>query len=149
MKNEKISVETLSEEQLKSQLKSYDKRYLKPAKQYMAPLLYHLRSKLKMQGSRTGKGFGAWVDANLSITRRTADLWANDWAKKNGLLELFLEVPEPRVQDDLYSLQFSLSPEDLEKLLKAVDDIGIERVPGLVYDFLLNASNNKSHSTAA
>lgn len=56
----------------------------KQSQEEMAPLLYYLRAKLKARG-QVGKGFGAWVQDNLVITRRTADTWANDWAISQGL----------------------------------------------------------------
>ncbi len=48
--------------------------------------LYWLRAKLKAQGARNDlkskrEGFGPWVEANLHITRKTADKWADDWAE--------------------------------------------------------------------
>lgn len=50
----------------------------------VAPLLFHLRLRLKKPGSRTGGGFGKWCDANLPVSRRTADRWADDYAESIG-----------------------------------------------------------------
>ncbi len=63
------------------------RKYAAVTKEQMAPLLYYLRLKLKKQGSRKGEGFGAWVEANLLFTRRTADTWANEWGAALGLMK--------------------------------------------------------------
>lgn len=81
---------TLTEQQLKSELKAAWKKHEKVAKEEMGPLLYWLRDKLRAQGSRNDihdkdRGFGAWVEDNLDISRRTADRWADDYAVKVGL----------------------------------------------------------------
>jgi len=81
---------TLTEQQLKSALKTAWKKHEKLAKEEMGPLLYWLRDKLRAQGSRNDindkdRGFGAWVEDNLDISRRTADRWADDYAVKAGL----------------------------------------------------------------
>jgi hypothetical protein len=67
-----------------NQLKSRLVRAAKRTRSVMAPLLYQLRSKLKAQG-RSGEGFGAWVEAHLDMSRRTADRWADEWAIAKGL----------------------------------------------------------------
>jgi hypothetical protein len=85
-------LEKLDEEQLKAAIKSAWKKVERIAAKEMGPLLYWLREKLKARGSRNDlrdqdKGFGAWVEANLDVTRRTADSWANQYAFANGLRE--------------------------------------------------------------
>ena len=71
-------------EQLKiTELKSRLCQAAKQSRATMAPMLYWLREKIKDQG-KAGKGFGPWVEKHLDITRRTADRWADEWAKKNG-----------------------------------------------------------------
>ena len=50
-----------------------------------------LREKLRAQGSRNDlrdrdKGFGAWVEESIEISRRTADRWAEDYGLANGLM---------------------------------------------------------------
>jgi len=47
-------------------------------KKDMAPLLFWLRLRLRVQGTRNDihdkdRGFGAWIEENLDITRRTSD----------------------------------------------------------------------------
>jgi hypothetical protein len=82
----------LDEGQLKAAIKSTWKKHERLAKKEMGPLLYWLREKLRAQGTRNelrdqDKGFGAWVDENLEVTRRTADIWANEYAVANGLIK--------------------------------------------------------------
>jgi hypothetical protein len=84
--------EMLTEQQLKSALKSTWKKYEKPAQLETAPLLYWLRIRLRAPGARNDisdkdRGFGAWVDDNLGISRRTADRWADAYGEANGLIE--------------------------------------------------------------
>jgi hypothetical protein len=67
-------------EALESRLKGLFGHY----KQQMGPLLYWLREKLKAQGKKD-QGFGAWVEANLDISRDTADRWADEYAIDEGL----------------------------------------------------------------
>lgn len=78
--------EELTVAQLKNRLVEADKQ----SRETMAPLLFFLRQKLRARGARNDlhrkrEGFGEWVDKNLSISRRTADLWANQWAIVQGL----------------------------------------------------------------
>ena len=85
-------LERLTEQQLKSALKSAWKKYEKPAQLETAPLLYWLRIRLRAPGARNDisdkdRGFGAWVDENLGISRRTADRWADAYGEANGLIE--------------------------------------------------------------
>lgn len=82
---ESVAIEQMDVPELKAKLVEASRI----TKGQMAPMLYFLRLKLKKQGSRNGEGFGAWVEANLSwfITRRTADLWADEWGIENGLME--------------------------------------------------------------
>jgi hypothetical protein len=82
----------LDEEQLKAAIKSTWKKYERLAKDEMGQLLYLLRENLRAQGSRNDlrdrdKGFGAWVEETIEISRRTADRWANDYGIKNGLIK--------------------------------------------------------------
>lgn len=76
--------ENLSVSQLKEKLEKIWLKHEKLCRTEMAPLLYHLRLKLKAQG-KTGAGFGVWVEDTLDISRRTADRWADEWAISRGL----------------------------------------------------------------
>jgi hypothetical protein len=82
----------LDEQQLKAAIESAWKKYERLAKKEMGQLLYLLREKLRAQGSRNDlrdrdKGFGAWVEVTIEISRRTADRWADDYGLANGLMK--------------------------------------------------------------
>jgi hypothetical protein len=82
----------LNEEELKAAIKSAWKKHESLAKKDMGPLLYWLRQRLRAQGSRNDlrdqdKGFGAWVEQTIEISRRTADRWANEYGLANGLMK--------------------------------------------------------------
>ena len=79
----------LDEEQLKAAIESAWKKYERLAKKEMGQLLYLLREKLRAQGSRNDlrerdKGFGAWVEQTIEISRRTADRWAMSTDSQTG-----------------------------------------------------------------
>jgi hypothetical protein len=83
-----------TEAELKAAIKLTWKKHEPLAKKGMAPLLYWLRVKLRAPGSRNDihdkdRGFGAWVDEHLDISRATADRWADEYAREKGL------KPEP------------------------------------------------------
>lgn len=85
-------LEKLNEAELKAAIRSAWKMHEHVVKKDMAPLLFWLRLKLRAQGSRNDihdkdRGFGAWVDENLDITRRTADRWADKYGLDNRLME--------------------------------------------------------------
>jgi hypothetical protein len=85
-------LEKLNEVELKAAIRSAWKMPEHVVKKDMAPLLFWLRLKLRAQGTRNDihdkdRGFGAWVDENLDITRRTADRWADKYGLDNGLME--------------------------------------------------------------
>jgi hypothetical protein len=82
----------LDEGQLKEAIASEWKRCERFAKKEMGPLLYWLRENLRAQGSRNDirdqdKGFGAWVEETIEISRRTADRWADEYGLANGLMK--------------------------------------------------------------
>lgn len=83
-------IQKLSEQELKSAIKSAWKKHEELAKADMAPLLYWLRERLRAQGSRNDihdkdRGFGVWVEDHLEISRRTADRWCDWYAIEAGL----------------------------------------------------------------
>src|SRR6266481_2621661 len=85
-------LQKLNEAELKAAIKSAWKKYERLAKKEMGQLLYWLREKLKAQGIRNDlrdgdKGFGAWVEQTIEISRRTADRWADDYGLANGLMK--------------------------------------------------------------
>jgi hypothetical protein len=128
-------------------------------KEMMGPYLYWLRAKLKAQGARNDlknkrEGFGPWVEANLHITRKTADTWANDWAIENGLMEKstsgksskgsgggseeFDEVPGER--PEYFSMSMSLTPSEQEAFILAWTDLGEEHATKLVFETVVEAA---------
>jgi hypothetical protein len=100
--------ENLNEQQLKTLLRAACKKYEASAKKEMSPLIYWLREKMRAQGSRNDlhdkdRGFGAWVDDNLDISRRTADRWANEWAIANKLMQPTSGHVSKSEDDDFYA----------------------------------------------
>jgi hypothetical protein len=82
----------LDEGQLKAAIEFAWKKCERLAKKEMGQLLYLLREKLRAQGSRNDlrdrdKGFGAWVEKTIEVSRRTADRWADSYGLANGLMK--------------------------------------------------------------
>jgi len=77
-------IRKLNEHELKAAIKSVWKHHEESAKRDLAPLLYYLREQLRAQGARNDlgiekdRGFAAWVEENIDISRRTADRWC-EW----------------------------------------------------------------------
>jgi hypothetical protein len=85
-------IRKLNEEELKAAIVSAWRKVERFGKKEMGGLLYWLREKLRAQGSRNDlreqdKGFGAWVEKTIRISRRTADRWANDYGYEQGLIK--------------------------------------------------------------
>jgi len=85
-------IRKLNEDELKAAIKSAWKKLERIGKKEMGPLFYWLREKLRAQGSRNDlrdrdKGFGAWVEQTIEVSRRTADRWADDYGLANGLMK--------------------------------------------------------------
>jgi hypothetical protein len=68
----KEEIANLSVTELKTKLQAVWRKHEKLCRPQMAPLLFHLRLKLKAQGKK-GTGFGVWCEDTLDISRRTAD----------------------------------------------------------------------------
>jgi hypothetical protein len=82
----------LDQAELKAAIQSAWKKLERIGKREMGPLLYWLRERLRAQGSRNDlrdqdKGFGAWVEETIQISRRTADRWADEYGLANGLMK--------------------------------------------------------------
>jgi len=95
----------LDEGQLKSAIKSAWKKHERLVQKDMGPLLYWLREKLRAQGSRNDiidkdRGFSAWVEDNLDISRATAHRWATEHAREYGLGEPKPTSSQVRRSDD-------------------------------------------------
>jgi hypothetical protein len=72
----------LSLEQLQVELK----KLVKPLQKDFAPLLYHLREKMKAPG-RKGEGWGVWVRKHLPFSLKTATNWANEYGVASDLMK--------------------------------------------------------------
>jgi len=138
--------ENLSIPELKAKLKLVAEQ----TREAMAEMLYWLREKLKAQGTRNDlqrkrEGFAAWCEANLGISRRTADRWANDWAFANGKKRKSskrtsghrdqkslndAETGPPRIT---FNLPLLLNEGDHEEFMWAVETIGEDEVASLVF----------------
>ena len=81
-----LALEKLRVNELKTKLTNTWGKYKRAAQRTMGPFLYHLRKKLKAQG-KSSAGFGAWVEDNVDISRRTADRWADEYALGKGLMK--------------------------------------------------------------
>lgn len=126
----------------------------------MAPLLFHLRIHIRKQGSRKGLGFGAWVTANLSITRRTADTWANDYGVKNGLMKPrsatsrnISKSPADKKRADVFrftSARPSWFTVEIEKEFhEALVKVGDQRAIRLMVEAVLEAAKPKTMAAGA
>jgi hypothetical protein len=75
----------LNEHQLKTCLLNIWERFERTTlRDEFAPLLYHLRLKLRAPG-REGQGFEKWVGDNLGIAIRTANRWATWYEERLGV----------------------------------------------------------------
>lgn len=75
----------LNEHQLKTCLLNIWERFERTTlRDEFAPLLYHLRLKLRAPG-REGQGFEKWVSENLGIAIRTANRWATWYEEQLGV----------------------------------------------------------------
>jgi hypothetical protein len=77
-----MDIEKLSTKQLQAELK----KLAKPLQADFAPLLYHLREKMKTPGKAGGWGF--WVRKHLPFSLKTATNWANEYGVEHRLMEV-------------------------------------------------------------
>jgi hypothetical protein len=143
----KSNFEKQSVAELKATLEKIWGKHKKLCREQMAPLLYHLRLKLKAQG-KSGAGFGAWVEGHLDISRRTADRWADQWAISKGLMKprkasTFRQMPksEKASRDGLITVPYSfiLPEEEADKFFVAMQILG-DRATNIVYAALISAA---------
>lgn len=102
-----VEIQKLNERELKAAIKSVWKKHEELAKQDLAPLLYYLREQLRAQGARNDlanadRGFAAWVEENLDISRRTADRWCDWFAVETGLKSETSRQLSKSEDDDFY-----------------------------------------------
>jgi hypothetical protein len=139
--------EKLSVAELKTKLEMIWGKHEKLCHEQMAPLLYHLRLKLKAQG-KSGAGFGAWVEDHLDISRRTADRWADQWAISKGLMkprkattfrQMSKSEKESRDGQITVPLSFILPKEEADKFFEALKVLG-DRATVIVYAAVMAAA---------
>jgi hypothetical protein len=141
-------------------LQSALKRCVRVTKAQAAPLLYYLRIKLKKQGSRTREGFGAWVEEHLPFTRRTADLWADEYGIAHGLMKkqtsrkiskgFKIRRGDP-LPDGVVRIDFVLPTEDQKKFDQAKRTLKERNVNlgQVIYEAVIAAAVSKPKSKAA
>lgn len=138
-----MNFETMSLEQLQAELKKFAKMT-----KAMGPMLFYLRQQMRKQGSRTGKGWGPWVKANLSITRRTADTWANEWAYSHGKMKRTSGKISRSKRAEVYKFS-APKPEWFDKskekeLVHAIDVVGDLRAFQIFFEAVTKAANGKA-----
>jgi len=139
----------ISDRELKSALKRFAPR-LKELRTNMAPLLAELRKRMNAQG-RKGEGFGAWVEKNLPITRRTADLWADEFEGKETSRNIS-KGSGPRGLADpgeerVYPFSFVVTEKEEQQLIEAVDVLGAEETKRVICEALFEAARKKTATT--
>lgn len=152
-----MNFEQLSVAELKTKLVEMAKW----SRERMAPLLYHLRKKLKAQGARNDRrhnneGFGAWVEAHLPITRRTADRWADEFAISQGLKKprTFGQKSKSKAADSIlvtsgpgkicFNLSLLITEAKQDELLAAWAILGEEEATEIVCNSLIQAAKTQS-----
>jgi hypothetical protein len=142
--------EKLPVAELKAKLEMIWSKHEKLCRTQMAPLLYHLRLKLKAQG-KSGAGFGAWVEDHLNICRRTADRWADQWAISKGLMKprkasTFRQMPKSnkkKVRTDGHitvPFSFILPEKEADKFFGAMQILGEDRASEIAYAAVISAA---------
>jgi hypothetical protein len=143
----------LGVEQLRERIVAEWERHGPSLKKRFGPLLYYLREKLKKPGSRTGEGFGSWVEQNLPFSRRTADRWADEYGVAVGLIKTFRQpvqrfVPSPK-DDDLYSIEFAFEPNELREFKQAYRSLGKPEAQRVIYEAVIEAAKAKPKARRA
>jgi len=134
------------------QLKSRLIRLANRNRTAMAPLLYQLREKIKEQGKK-GKGFGAWCEDHLDISRRTADRWADEYARKRGL-KTFGQMTKSRPKQSTRTadgkvtvqISFVATEEQRERFVEAMAILG-PAAEKLIFDTVIKAAKKRPHGT--
>jgi len=150
-----VDPKDLSVKDLKSWLLDVTADYSEEIGQY----LYWLRAMLKGQGARNDlkskrEGFGPWVEANLHITRKTADKWADDWAEENNLPTSRKTTKSSQSQNDeerepggrtgprivYYNMSLKITETQQEELIMAWETLGDDVATKLVLDTLVQTA---------
>jgi len=134
-----------------TQLKSRLIRVARRSRSAMAPLLYQLRTKIKAQGKK-GEGFGVWCEKHLEISRRTADRWADEYARKHGL-KTFRQMAKSRPKqstktvDGKVTIQVSwvATEAEQEQFIEAMATLGAD-AEKLIFDTVIAAAKKRPHA---
>ncbi len=149
-RTEVAGLEKLGVNDLKTKITNTWGKYKRAAQRTMGPLLYHLRKKLKAQG-KSSAGFGAWVEDNVDISRRTADRWADEYAISNGLMKprkhkapTFGQLSKsskatPSDGKVTVPLSFVLRQDQADKFVAAIKILGDE-APAVIYNAVTSAA---------
>lgn len=144
-----MDIETMSRKELQAALL----KLAKPLRADFAPLLYHLREKMKQPG-RKGEGWGFWVRKHLPFSLKTATNWANEYGVEHDLMEVQKRTSGKSARGlDVFPFVTLARPawftEAKErKFLKAVDNLGDEAFRIMV-EAVLEAANGKALSANA
>ena len=153
-----LALDKLSVNELKTKLTNTWGKYKRAAQRTMGPLLYHLRKKLKAQG-KSRAGFGAWVEDNVDISRRTADRWADEYAISKRLMKPrkhkaptfgHLSKSSKATPSDgkvTVPLSFVLRQDEADKFVAAIKVLGDE-APAIIYDAVTNAAARRGKKPA-
>jgi hypothetical protein len=150
--------ENLSVADLKERLEKIWHKHEMLCRESMAECLYWLRKKMRAQGARNDQkkdkpeGFGAWCEANLHITRRTADKWADAWAIAQGLKKPSKKTPKtfrPDSKSDkgnaagdgtvVVTYQMTLTEQENEAWLAALKALG-SAAQKVIFDAVIDAA---------
>lgn len=133
------------------QLKSRLIRLAKRSRAAMAPLLYRLREKIKAQGKK-GEGFGVWCERHLEISRRTADRWADNYARKHGLKTFSHLTKRPPKQstktvDGKVTIQVSwvATEAQQDEFIQAMRVLGADAEP-LIFKTVIQAAKERQRA---
>jgi hypothetical protein len=164
MPDANADVANLSIQELQHQLKEHWVRCEKAVKLEMAPLLYHLRTKLKKQGSRTdlpkhesrtGEGFAQWVKTNLGLSLSTVNRWANEYAVEHGKKkpkkvrnadastsnQMTRSSSEPN--DGQFSLNLIFTEHQQKEFCKAQKILGQRQTQDVIFNAVVKAAQHK------
>jgi hypothetical protein len=118
----------------------------------MAPLLYQLRERIKAQGKK-GEGFGVWCEKHLDISRRTADRWADEYARKHGL-KTFRQMTKSRPKQNTKTVDGKVTcqvswvatVEERDQFVEAIAILGPDAQP-LIYKTVIKAARERQNAS--
>jgi hypothetical protein len=145
-----MSIEKLDIKQLQAALL----KLAKPLQADFAPLLYHLREKMREPG-RKGGGWGVWVRKHLPLSLSTATNWANEYGKKHDLPVAPKRTSSKSVRGSEVFPFFTMvrpgwfTKAKERKFLKALHRLGEDEAARIMVEAVLEATNGKALSAHA